>query len=38
MRCVGVLSTHHPELVADLVVPSLEAIPEGAFDGLLANR
>jgi len=38
MRCVGVLSTHHPELVADLVVSSLEAIPEGAFDGLLADR
>jgi beta-phosphoglucomutase len=38
MRCVGVLSTHHPELVADLVVSSLEAIPDGAFDGLLAHR
>jgi beta-phosphoglucomutase len=38
MRCVGVLSSHHPELVADLVVPSLEALPEAAFEELLNER
>jgi beta-phosphoglucomutase len=37
MRCVGVLSAHHPKLVADLVVSSLESLPEAAFDGLLAH-
>jgi HAD superfamily hydrolase (TIGR01509 family) len=35
MRSIGVLSEHHPRLDADLVVPSLEALPEGAFDALL---
>ena len=35
MRCVGVLSSHFPELVADVVVPSLEALPADAFQTLL---
>jgi beta-phosphoglucomutase len=35
MRCVGVLSAHHPELVADLVVPSLESLSATAFEDLL---
>jgi beta-phosphoglucomutase len=38
MRCVGVLSTHHPELSADLVVPSLESLPADAFEDLLGDR
>lgn len=37
MRSVGVLSTHHPALQADLVVPSLEALLPTAFDALLAR-
>ncbi len=35
MRSIGVLSAHHPELAADLVVPSLEALPGDAFERLL---
>jgi beta-phosphoglucomutase len=35
MRSIGVLSDHHPRLVADLVVPSLEAIPADGFETLL---
>jgi HAD superfamily hydrolase (TIGR01509 family) len=37
MRSVGVLSAHHPELVADLVVDSLESLPDGAFEDLLGG-
>jgi beta-phosphoglucomutase len=37
MRSIGVLSDHHPRLEADLVVPSLAALPDEAFDGLLAR-
>lgn len=37
MKCVGVLSSHFAELAADLVVPSLEALPARAFDDLLAG-
>jgi beta-phosphoglucomutase len=36
MRSIGVLSSHHMVLSADLVVPSLEAIRADAFDALLA--
>jgi sugar-phosphatase len=36
MRAVGVL-TSHTELSADLVVRTLEELPEGAFDELLAR-
>jgi beta-phosphoglucomutase len=36
MRSIGVLSTHHPRLEADIVVPSLEALHEDAFGALLA--
>ncbi len=35
MRAIGVLSAHHRELSADLVVPSLLELPEGAFEALL---
>ncbi len=35
MRAVGVLSAHHPELDADLVVPSLADLPADAFERLL---
>jgi beta-phosphoglucomutase len=35
MKCVGVLSSHFPELVADVVVPSLTALPADAFLALL---
>jgi HAD superfamily hydrolase (TIGR01509 family) len=38
MRCVGVLSAHHAELVADVVVSSLELLPETTFEDLLAGR
>jgi len=38
MRSVGVLSSHFPELVADVVVPSLEALPADAFDALLPRE
>jgi len=37
MRSVGVLSSHHTALQADLVVPSLEALPPAAFDALLTG-
>lgn len=37
MRSIGVLSDHHPRLEADLVVPSLAALADDAFDGLLAR-
>lgn len=37
MRSIGVLSSHHPELEADLVVASLEALADGAFEALLAS-
>jgi beta-phosphoglucomutase-like phosphatase (HAD superfamily) len=37
MPSVGVLSSHHPSLEADLVVPSLEALPLTAFGRLLAR-
>lgn len=37
MRCVGVLSSHR-ELEADVVVSSLEDLPDDAFDELLARR
>jgi beta-phosphoglucomutase len=36
MPSVGVLSAHHGRLEAQLVVSSLESLPEGAFDDLLA--
>jgi beta-phosphoglucomutase family hydrolase len=36
MRCVGVL-TSHAELRADIVVRTLEELPAGAFDDLLAG-
>jgi len=35
MRSIGVLSEHHPELQADLVVASLAALPGDAFERLL---
>lgn len=35
MPSIGVLSAHHTALVADLVVPSLEALPPAAFDTLV---
>jgi beta-phosphoglucomutase len=35
MRSIGVLSAHHAELSADLVVPSLEALAPDAFERLL---
>jgi HAD superfamily hydrolase (TIGR01509 family) len=38
MRSVGVLSSHHPSLEADLVVPSLASLPPDAFDSLLSTR
>jgi beta-phosphoglucomutase len=37
MRSVGVLSSHHPALEADLIVPSLEYLVPTAFDALLAR-
>jgi beta-phosphoglucomutase len=37
MPSIGVLSPHHHVLVADLVVPSLDALPPAAFDRLLAR-
>ena len=37
MPSIGVLSEHHPRLEADLVVPSLAALPDDAFDRLLAR-
>ncbi|HVO12990.1 MAG TPA: HAD family phosphatase [Vicinamibacteria bacterium] len=35
MRSIGVLSDHHPELLADLVVPSLATLTADAFERLL---
>jgi HAD superfamily hydrolase (TIGR01509 family) len=37
MHSIGVLSTHHRELKADLVVGSLRELPADAFDRLLAG-
>lgn len=37
MPSIGVLSEHHARLEADVVVPSLEALPTGAFEALLAR-
>jgi len=37
MRSIGVLSEHHTRLDADLVVASLAALPDDAFDALLAR-
>jgi len=37
MKSVGVLSSHFPELHADLVVPSLDMLPADAFDSLLGG-
>lgn len=38
MASIGVLSSHHEALHADVVVPSLEAIRPGTFEGLLSGR
>jgi beta-phosphoglucomutase len=38
MRSVGVLSQHFSELLADLVVPTLAALPGAAFEDLLRGR
>ncbi len=38
MRSVGVLSPHFSELEGDLVVPTLAALPAGAFQDLLRGR
>lgn len=38
MASIGVLSAHHATLEADLVVPSLEALPSGAFEALVDGR
>ena len=38
MPSVGVLSAHHPSLQADVVVASLDQLPQGAFSDLLARR
>jgi sugar-phosphatase len=37
MASIGVLSEHHARLEADVVVPSLEALPEGVFEALVAR-
>jgi len=37
MPSIGVLSSHHPSLEADLVVATLDALPPGAFEGLLGR-
>ena len=37
MRSIGVLSSHHPALDADLVVPSLDALPPRAFEELVGG-
>jgi beta-phosphoglucomutase-like phosphatase (HAD superfamily) len=37
MPAIGVLSSHHLALEADLVVSSLDALPPSAFDRLLAR-
>jgi beta-phosphoglucomutase len=38
MASIGVLSTHHPALRADVVVASLDRLPPDAFSALLACR
>lgn len=38
MRCVGVVSGHHPRLEADVVVPSLTTLPPDAIRKLLDTR
>jgi len=38
MRSIGLLSDHHPALEADLVVPSLDALPGAAFEALVDGR
>ncbi|MBN1960268.1 MAG: HAD family phosphatase [Deltaproteobacteria bacterium] len=38
MHSIGVLSEHHSQLSADIVVASLEALPENAFIKLLAQE
>jgi HAD superfamily hydrolase (TIGR01509 family) len=35
MRSIGLLSSHHPELVADLAVPDLSTLPDDTFERLL---
>lgn len=37
MRCVGVVSGHHPQLEADVVVRSLTELDAGTFERLLAS-
>jgi len=37
MGSVGILSDHYPSLDADLVIPSLSALPLDAFDELLGE-
>ena len=37
MKSVGILSAHHHELQADIVVPSLAALPTGAIQELLGR-
>jgi HAD superfamily hydrolase (TIGR01509 family) len=37
MRSIGVLSDHHPALEADVVVPSLDALPAGTFEALVVR-
>jgi HAD superfamily hydrolase (TIGR01509 family) len=37
MRTVGIVSGHHPRLEADLVVPSLAALPPDAIQALLGS-
>jgi beta-phosphoglucomutase len=38
MASIGILSSHHPTLQADLVVSSLDRLPPDAFSDLLARR
>ena len=38
MASIGVLSSHHPTLEADVVVSSLDRLPPDAFSDLLASR
>ena len=38
MVSIGVLSSHHAALQADVVVPSLDAIRPGTFEALLSGR
>jgi beta-phosphoglucomutase len=38
MASIGILSTHHPVLQADVVAASLDRLPPDAFSGLLARR